>query len=85
MNSIGTLQEAPPGYAWVRPDDDAPASKEIQQMAHAAVKAFHECFWWWDAEAAIESRGEVRAVIRVLRMAGGHRAWWTAQRISKCL
>jgi len=54
-------------------------------MAHEAVKNFHECFWWWNAEAPIQTRADVREVIEALRENGGHRAWWTAQALRKCL
>jgi hypothetical protein len=65
--------------------DDTPVSPEVQRMAQEAVKNFHECFWWWNADAPITTRDDVREVIRTLRMGGGHRAWWAAQALHKCL
>lgn len=54
-------------------------------MAHEAVRDFQECFWWLNKDAPIVTRDDVREVIRTLRMSGGHRAWWTAQKLHKCL
>jgi hypothetical protein len=79
-----TLQEQPAIYGASAPEDDAPVSAEVSHMAHEAVKNFHECFWWWNAEAPITTRDDVREVIRALRL-GGHRAWWAAQALQKCL
>lgn len=83
MESV--LQEQPVIYGASAPEDDAPVSEEISRMAHEAVKNFHECFWWWNAEAPIQTRADVCEVIEALRENGGHRAWWTAQALRKCL
>lgn len=55
------------------PEDSKPVSEEVSRMAHEAVKNFHEYFWWWNMDAPITTRDEVREVIRTLRL-GGHRA-----------
>lgn len=83
MESV--LQEQPAIYGATAPEDSTPVSEEVSRMAHEAVKNFHECFWWWNAEAPITTRADVRAVVESLRESGGHRAWWTAQAIHKCL
>jgi len=83
MESV--LQEQPPIYGAPAPEDDTPVSEAVSRMAHEAVKNFHECFWWWNAEAPIHTRADVREVIEALRENGGHRAWWTAQALLKCL
>lgn len=62
-----------------------PPSREVLEMAQQAVRDFHECFWWWDEKAELKTRDEVRQVVENLRKSGGHRAWWTAQKIHKCL
>ena len=85
MNATTIVQEEPASYGSPLPEDTKPVSVEIQRMAHEAVKNFHECFWWWNTESPIITREDVREVIRTLRMGGGHRAWFTAQRIHKCL
>lgn len=79
-----TLREQPATYGTSASEDSTPVSAELSLMAHEAVKNFHECFWWWNAEAPITTRDDVREVIRTLRM-GGHRAWWAAQSLQKCL
>lgn len=85
MEASSTLQEKPATYGVTTPQDEDIVSPEVQRMAHEAVKNFHECFWWWNAEMPIRTREEVREVIRTLRMGGGHRAWWAAQTLQKCL
>lgn len=81
-----TLREQPaPWGDDRRPDDDLPVSEAISRMAHDAVKDFPECFWWWNREMPIVTRGDVRAVVETLREGGGHRAWWAAQALYKCL
>ncbi len=62
-----------------------PPSREVLEMAQQAVRDFHECFWWWDEKAELKTRDEVRQVVENLRKSGGHRAWWAAQKIHKCL
>jgi len=62
-----------------------PPSREVLELAQQAVRDFHECFWWWDEKAELKTRADIRAVVECLRSDGGHRAWWTAQRIHKCL
>lgn len=79
------LREQPATYGMTAPEDDALVSEEVSRKAHEAVKNFHECFWWWNAEAPIQTRADVREVIEALRENGGHRAWWTAQELHKCL
>lgn len=85
MDSTSILQEKHSSYGATEPEVNTPVSEEVQRMAHEAVKNFHECFWWWNTESPIITRDDVREVIRTLRMSGGHRAWWAAQRIHKCL
>lgn len=85
MEASSTLQEQPAAYSVSTPQDEEVVSPELQQMAREAVKNFHECFWWWNAGAPITTREDVREVIRTLRMGGGHRAWWAAQALQKCL
>ncbi len=81
----GAVREQPAAYGVTAPEDDTPVSEDLSRMAHEAVKNFHECFWWWNAEAPIKTRDDVREVIEALRENGGHRAWWTAQALHKCL
>lgn len=83
MDSV--LREQPTAYGVTAPQDDTPVSEDLSRMAHEAVKNFHECFWWWNPEAPIKTRDDVREVIEALRENGGHRAWWTAQALQKCL
>jgi len=83
MDSVAREQLA--AYGVTAPEDDTPVSEDLSRMAHEAVKNFHECFWWWNAEAPIKTRDDVREVIEALRENGGHRAWWTAQALHKCL
>lgn len=85
MEDTAALREHPAVYCVEAPQDNTPVSAEVSSMAYEAVKNFHECFWWWNAEAPITTRADVRAVIESLRESGGHRAWWTAQAIHKCL
>ena len=85
MDAADTLREQPATYGTEAPEDNTPVSAEVSRMAHEAVKNFHECFWWWNAEAPITTRADVRAFVESLRESGGHRAWWTAQAIHKCL
>jgi hypothetical protein len=79
------LREQAATYGATAPEDDMPVAEDVSRMAHEAVKNFHECFWWWNAQAPIKTRADVREVIRTLRMGGGHRAWWAAQALHKCL
>ena len=81
----GAVREQPAAYGVTAPEDDTPVSEDLSRMAHEAVKNFHECFWWWNAEAPIKTRDDVREVIEALRENGGHRAWWTAQALHTCL
>lgn len=85
MEALSTLQEQPATYDVTTPQESEVVSPDIQRMAHEAVKNFHECFWWWNPEALITTRADVLEVIRTLRMGGGHRAWWAAQALQKCL
>lgn len=78
MEASASMQEQPASYG-------TPVTPEVLEMARQAVRDFHECFWWWDENAELRTREEVRQVIENLRKAGGHRAWWTAQKIHKCL
>ncbi|MDB6006816.1 MAG: hypothetical protein JWR15_3803 [Prosthecobacter sp.] len=78
MDSSSLVQEQPASQG-------IPAPPEVIAMAQQAVHDFHECFWWWDEKAEIKTREEVRTIVENLRKAGGHRAWWTAQKIHKCL
>ena len=85
MEATSTLHEQPATYGVPAPEDTIPVSPELSRMAHEAVGNFPECFWWWNKEASITTRDDVREVIRTLRMGGGHRAWWAAQALQKCL
>jgi hypothetical protein len=78
MPASATVQEQAATYG-------TPPSREVLEMAQQAVRDFHECFWWWDEKAELKTRADVRAVVECLRSDGGHRAWWTAQKIHKCL
>ncbi|MDP1587982.1 MAG: hypothetical protein Q8M07_09580 [Prosthecobacter sp.] len=78
MPASATVQEQAATYG-------TPPSREVLELAQQAVRDFHECFWWWDEKAEIKTRDEVRQVVENLRKSGGHRAWWTAQKIHKCL
>lgn len=62
-----------------------PLSKEAAETARALIRQFPECFWFWNREAAIETVGDARLVVRNLREYGGHRAWHEAQRLHSCL
>ena len=85
MNSSGTLQEQPAIYGMDEPVDCTPVSEETRCLARETIKAFHECFWWRNESAPIATRDDVREIVRTLRMSGGHRAWWAAQKLHKCL
>jgi hypothetical protein len=61
MDSV--LREQPAAYGVTAPQDDTPVSEDLSRMAHEAVKNFHECFWWWNPEALIKTREDVREVI----------------------
>ena len=63
-------------------DRDEPPPPSVLEMA---VKDFHECFWWWNPAFRPESREDVWEIVRVLRKAGGHRAWKRAQLLRQCL
>ena len=78
-------KEQPTIYGAQGPEDRAPVPTDVSRMAHEAVKNFPECFWWWNAEAPITTKADVREVIEALRENGGHRAWWTAQALHQCL
>lgn len=79
MQSDSVLREQPVTYG------TEPVPQEVLDMAQAAVKNFHECFWWWHQDAKVTTREDVRAVIESLRESGGHKAWAVAQELHKCL
>jgi hypothetical protein len=70
------LHDAPPPI---------PAPPELVARASALVRSFPECFWFRHPEARIYYLGDVRLVIEHLREYGGHRAWWSAQELHRCL
>jgi hypothetical protein len=78
MDHAAIVSEEPVAYGQPPPED-------VLRLVHDTVKNFPECFWSWERDAPIKTREEVREVVRTLRMNGGHRAWWAAQRIHKCL
>ena len=63
----------------------AEVSEEILEKARALTKEFSKCFWFRHPEAVIDTRDDVLLVIRRLREYGGHRAWYAAQDLWKCL
>jgi len=63
----------------------AEVSEEILVQASALVKEFTKCFWFWAPDAEVKNREDVLLVIRHLREYGGHKAWYAAQDLWKCL
>ncbi|MEK7685001.1 MAG: hypothetical protein AAB466_06235 [Verrucomicrobiota bacterium] len=70
------LHEAPPPTL---------APPELVERASALVRTYPECFWFWHPDARVRHLGDVRLVIDHLREYGGHRAWWSAQELHRCL
>ncbi len=70
------LQELPP---------PTPAPPELVERASALVRQYPECFWFRHPDARIRNLEDVRIVIEHLREYGGHRAWWAAQDLHRCL
>lgn len=62
-----------------------PAPPELCERAAALVRKHPECFWFWHAEARVRHLEDVRLVVEHLREYGGHRAWWDAQELHRCL
>jgi hypothetical protein len=56
--------------------------ESVLDMAHQAVKDFHECFGWWNQDFLPASCEDVREIVLNLRKAGGHRAWQRTQAIN---
>ena len=69
------LEESPPPYV----------SEKALEQARRLVKEFPECFWFRHPEATTDNRDDILLVIRHLREYGGHRAWYAAQDLWKCL
>ena len=62
-----------------------PAPPELCERAMALVRSHPECFWFRHPEARIRHLEDVRLVVEHLREYGGHRAWWDAQELNRCL
>jgi len=62
-----------------------PAPPELCERAAALVRSHPECFWFRHPEARIRHLEDVRLVVEHLREYGGHRAWWDAQKLHRCL
>lgn|GEM_PF-1775906 len=63
--------------------DSAPP--ELLERAQCLVRAYPECFWYRHEEYQMESYGDIRLVIKLLREHGGHKAWKGAQELQRCL
>jgi len=70
------LEEFPP---------PTPAPRELIEQATALLKAYPECFWFWHSEAQVRHLEDVRLVVDHLREYGDRRAWWSAQKLHRCL
>jgi hypothetical protein len=70
------LREGPP---------PTPAPPELCERAAALVRKHPDCFWFRHPEARIRHLEDVRLVVEHLREYGGHRAWWDAQELHRCL
>ncbi|HEY0456326.1 MAG TPA: hypothetical protein VGE41_08115 [Verrucomicrobiae bacterium] len=62
-----------------------PAPAELVEQAAALIQKYPECFWFRHPEARIRHVEDVRLVIQHLREYGGHKAWYDAQELQKCL
>jgi hypothetical protein len=80
--TIEIVPPAEPGADHVNP---VPVSEEVLVRARAIAGEFPECIWFWHPEYTIKDRGSIVLLIRHLREYGGHRAWWAAQELWKCL
>ena len=62
-----------------------PAPPELVERATELVRKHPGCFWFRHPEARMRYVEDVRVVIEHLREYGGHRAWWDAQDLHRCL
>jgi hypothetical protein len=62
-----------------------PAPPELCERAMTLVRSHPECFWFRHPAARIRHLEDVRLVVEHLREYGGHRAWWDAQELQRCL
>jgi hypothetical protein len=68
------------------PANDAPAAPKALALCQEAVTRFKPlCFWFRDANAPIQTVGDVLLVIRRLRQHGNRETWAFAQAIQQCL
>jgi hypothetical protein len=66
--------------------DDAPAAPGALALCQEAVTRFQPlCFWFSDANAPIQTVGDILLVIRRLRQHGNRETWAFAQAIQQCL
>ncbi len=72
----GELHELPP---------PTPAPADLIERAAELVRTYPECFWFRHPEARLRHLEDVRLVVEHLREYGGHRAWWAAQELHRCL
>lgn len=62
-----------------------PAPPDLVAKATALLRTYPECFWFRHPDARIRHLEDVRLVVEHLREYGGHRAWYAAQDLHRCL
>jgi len=76
-------EKLPDDYGRLSPTSARPVSAEVLEEARRLVKENGGVFWFRHPDATVETWEDVYLVITRLREYGGHKEWFTAQKLWK--